>query len=192
MSCLVPMGRLDDALDQILLAQSLDPVSSIIARDLAVIHCYRRDFEAALEQCDHTIELNPHFAPAYLTLGLVQEQRKDFDEAAAAFRRAVDLSPHTPRMHGALGRTFALSGRLDQARESIHTLEELARVRYVSPFEFVTIYFGMGDATHGYRWLTKACDDRCFELLALKVDPRFDALRDEPRFVAAARRVGLT
>ena len=36
MSCLVPMGRLDEALEQILLAQSLDPVSSIIARDVAV------------------------------------------------------------------------------------------------------------------------------------------------------------
>ena len=111
MSCLVPMGRLDEALEQMLLAQSLDPVSSIIARDVAVIHCYRRDFEAALEQCDHTIELNPHFAPAYLTLGLIQEQRKDFDESAAAFRRAVDLSPHSPRMQGALARTLALSGK---------------------------------------------------------------------------------
>ena len=84
-------------------AQSLDPVSSIVARDLAVIHFYRRDFETALEQCDHTIELNPHFAPAYWMLGVIQEQRKDFDESAAAFQRAVHLSPQTPRMHGALG-----------------------------------------------------------------------------------------
>ena len=72
---------------------------------------YRRDFDTALEQCDHTIELNPHFAPAYWILGVIQEQRRDFDESAAAFQRAVHLSPQTPRMHGALGRTFALSGR---------------------------------------------------------------------------------
>ena len=37
MSCLAPMGRLDEALDEMLLAQSLDPVSSIIVRDVAVI-----------------------------------------------------------------------------------------------------------------------------------------------------------
>jgi TolB-like protein/Flp pilus assembly protein TadD len=191
MSCLVPMGRLDDGLEQMLLAQSLDPVSSIIARDLAVTYCYRREFEAALDQCDHTIELNPHFAPAYLTLGLVQEQRKDFDEAAAAFRRAADLSPHTPRMQGALARTFALSGKVDQSRDLIRGLEQLSEVRYVSPFEFVTIYFALGESAPGYRWLTKACDDRCFELLALKVDPRFDTIKNESRFVAAARRVGL-
>jgi serine/threonine-protein kinase len=191
MSCLVPMGRLDEALEQMLLAQSLDPVSSIIARDVAVIYTYRRDFEAALDQCDQTIELNPHFAPAYLTLGLIQEQRKDFDESAAAFQRAADLSPNTPRMHGALARTLALSGKIDKARVVLHTLEERAHTRYVSPFEFLTIYFAMGDTERGYAWLTKACDDRSFELLALKVDPRFDTLRDDERFIAAVKRVGL-
>jgi tetratricopeptide (TPR) repeat protein len=191
MSCLVPMGRLDEALEQMLLAQSLDPVSSIIARDVAVIFTYRRDFEAALEQCDQTIELNPHFAPAYLTLGLIQEQRKDFDESAAAFQRAADLSPNTPRMHGALARTLALSGKIEKARAALQTLQERSATRYVSPFEFVTIYFALGDTDLGYRWLTKACDDRSFELLALKVDPRFDTLRDDKRFTAALARVGL-
>jgi serine/threonine-protein kinase len=191
MSCLVPMGRLDEALEQILLAQSLDPVSSIIARDVAVIYSYRRDFDAALEQCDQTIELNPHFAPAYLTLGLIQEQRKDFDESAAAFRRAVDLAPQSPRMQSALARTLALSGKTDLARSTLATLEKLAKTRYVSPFEFVPIHFALGDVGRGCHWLTRACDDRCFELLALKVDPRFEALRDEPRFTAAVRRVGV-
>jgi serine/threonine-protein kinase len=191
MSCLVPMGRLEEALAQMLLAQSLDPVSSIIARDVAVVNLYRRDFDAALDQCDQTIELNPHFAPAYLTLGLIQEQRKDFDEAAAAFSRAVDLAPHSPRMHAALARTYALSGKPDQAREVLRRLNQQAASRYVSPFEYVAVYFALGDAARGFSWLSKACDDRCFELLALKVDPRFESLRDEPRFLAATRRVGL-
>ena len=132
MSCLAPLGRLDEALNEITIAQSIDPVSSIVARDLAVIHFYRRNFEMALEQCDHTIELNPHFAPAYWMLGVIQEQRKDFDESAAAFQRAVHLSPQTPRMHGGLGRTFALSGRRKQALEVLQKLERYASERYVS------------------------------------------------------------
>lgn len=189
MSCLVPMARVDEALEQVLLAQALDPVSSIIARDVAVVHYYRRDFEAALEQCDHTIELNPHFAPAYHTLGLVQEQRRDLDESAAAFRRAVDLAPHSLRMQSALARTLALSGRPEPARETLHKLEEISRTRYVSPFEFVFLHFALGDTGNGYRWLVKACDDRCFEFLALKVDPRFDPLRDDDRFAEVSQRV---
>ena len=191
MSCLVPMARLDEALEQILLAQSLDPVSSIIARDVAVTQYYRRDFDAALEQCDHTIELNPHFAPAYLTLGMIQEQRKDFDESAAAFRRAVDLAPNSIRMQSALARTLALSGKRDRAIDALRTIGETASARYVSPVEFMTLSFAAGDNDSGYGWLTKAGDDRCFDLLALKVDPRFDGLRDDRRYLAVAGRIGL-
>ena len=191
MSCLAPLGRLDEALDEVITAQSIDPVSSIVARDLAVIHFYRRDFETALEQCDHTVELNPHFAPAYWILGVIQEQRKDLDESAAAFQRAVHLSPQTPRMHGALGRTFALSGRRKQALEVLRKLEAYAKERYVSPLEFAWIQFALGDVDLGFRWMTKACEDRVFDLISIKVDPRFDSLRDDRRFAAIARQLGV-
>jgi len=191
MSCLAPLGRLDEALDEILVAQALDPVSSIVARDLAVIHFYRRDFETALEQCDHTIELNPHFAPAYWILGVIQEQRKDFDESAAAFQRAVHLSPQTPRMHGALGRTFALAGRKKHALEVLQKLEAYATGRYVSPLEFAWIQFALGNTDVGFKWLQKALEDRSFDLISLKVDPRFDPLKDDPRFHSIARRMGV-
>ena len=192
MSCLVPMGRLDEALEHIRLAQSLDPVSAIIAREVAVIHSYRRDFEAALDQCDHTIELNPHFAPAYLTLGLIQEQRQEFDESAAAIRRAVDLAPNSLRMQTALARTLALSGKPDRARELLRSLEQMTATRYVSPVEFMTLAFATGDRDAGYRWLNKACDERCFEMLALKVDPRFESISADARFAAVASRVGVS
>ena len=189
MSCLAPLGRLDEARDEMLLAQSLDPVSSIVARDLAVIHFYRRDFDTALEQCDHTVELNPHFAPAYWILGIIQEQRQDFDESLAAFQRAVHLSPQTPRMHGALGRTFALSGKRKQALEVLRKLEAYAAERYVSPLEFAWIQFALGEVDLGFKWLTKACEDRIFDLISIKVDPRFDPLSDDSRFAALARQL---
>jgi TolB-like protein/Flp pilus assembly protein TadD len=191
MSCLVPMGRLDAAMEQMQTAQALDPVSSIISRDLAVIHYYRRDFDRALDQCDHTVELNPHFAAAYLTLGLVQEQRHELDESAAAFRRAVDLAPRSPSMQAALARTYALAARADQAHGALDALRALAASRYVSPFEFVTVHLAMGEFEEGLRWLARACDDRCFELLALGVDPRFDAVRATPAFAAATARIPL-
>src|SRR6185436_2740665 len=191
MSCLAPMGRLEEARDQMQLAQSLDPVSAIIARDLTMVHYYRRDFEAALDQCDHAIELNPHFSPAYWMLGLIQERRRDLDEAVAAFQRAVHLSPQSPRMHGALGRAFALSGKRKLALNILRKLRELSRRRYVSPFEFASIHLALGKADVGFRWLTKACQDRAFELTAIRVDPRFDPLRADPRFTDLVRQVGL-
>jgi tetratricopeptide (TPR) repeat protein/TolB-like protein len=192
MSCLVPMGRLDTALEHMQTAQALDPVSSIISRDLAVIHLYRRDLDSALDQCDHTVELNPYFAAAYVTLGLVQEQRKDFDESLAAFRRAADLAPRSPRTHSALARTYALSDRADQARDALATLQTLAGSRYVSPFEFGLAYLALGETAEGFRWLARACDDRCFELLALAVDPRFDHIRRSKELAAIVAKLRLT
>jgi TolB-like protein/Flp pilus assembly protein TadD len=190
-SCLAPMGRLDEALEEMRLAHALDPVSSIVARDLAMVHVYRRDFEAALEQCDHAIELNPHFSPAYWALGFIQEQRQDFDEAAAAFQRAISLSPHSPRMHAALGRTLALSGKRALAMATLRKLDALATQRYVSPFEFASIRFALGQTDVGFQWLTKACRDRAFELIALNVDPRFEPLKGDERFETIVHEVGL-
>ena len=192
MSCLVPMGRLEDAAEQMAIAQSLDPVSSIIARDVAVIHLYRRDLEAALDQCDHTIELNPHFSPAYLTLGLVQEQLEDHDEAVAAMQRAVHLSPDTPRMHAGLARALGRSGKRPEAQRILRRLEEQARKRYISPIEFASMYLALNDLDTGLKRLNRAVTDRCFEILALKVDPRFATLRTEPRFMKLVRQVGLS
>jgi TolB-like protein/tetratricopeptide (TPR) repeat protein len=191
MSCLVPLGRLDEALEEMRIAQSLDPVSSIVARDLALIYAYRRDYEAALEQCDHTIELNPHFSPAYWALGVIQEQRTDLDEAIAAFQRAIDLSPHSPRMHAGLGRAMALAGKRPLAVASLRTLEAIAAQRYVSPIEFAAVRFAMGQHELGFTALDKACEDRAFDVLALKVDPRFDPEKHDPRMHAILRVVGL-
>ena len=191
MSCLVPMGRLHEALEEMFLAQSLDPVSSIVARDLALVHLFRRDFEAALEQCDHAIELNPHFSPAYWVLGLVQEQRRDFDEAAAAFQRAIHLSPQTPRMQAGLARTQALAGKKKEAQDTLRRLEVLAEERYVSPFEFASMRFALGQNDLAFRWFNKACQDRSFELLWMRVDPRLDPIRSDKRFEAAVKQIGL-
>jgi len=191
-SCLVPLGRLDEALDEMRIAQSLDPVSSIVARDVAMIHAYRRDYEAALEQSDHTIELNPHFSPAYWALGMIQEQRKDLDEAVAAFQRAIDLSPNSPRMHAGLARTLALSGRKADALASLRTLDSIARQRYVSPMEFAAVRFALDQPELGFRALNKACADRAFDVLALKVDPRFEPLRNDPRMLALLAEIGLS
>jgi serine/threonine-protein kinase len=53
-TCLVQLGRLDEAPSEVVLAQTLDPVAPIISRDVARVLFYQRDFEAALEQCDRT------------------------------------------------------------------------------------------------------------------------------------------
>jgi TolB-like protein/Tfp pilus assembly protein PilF len=190
-ACLVQLGRLDDALDEMLLAQTLDPVSTIISRDTARVFFYRREFEAALEQCDRTIERDPYFSGTYWMLGLVQEQLGDLDEAAAAFQRGIQLVPDSRMLRGALGRVFALSGKPSKAKQIIREIEESARQRYVSPFEPAMIHFALADLDRGFDCLVKAQEERCFELISLNVDPRFDSLRGDSRLRAIANQVGL-
>jgi TolB-like protein/Flp pilus assembly protein TadD len=191
MSCLAPLGKLDEAVEEIQMAQALDPISSIISRDRAMIYYYQREFDLALDQCDHTIELNPHFYPAYWALGLIQEQRGDFDESAAAFQRGLQLSPHSPRMRGAFGRTLALAGKKKEALKTLSELHDLAAKQYVSPFELASLHFALGQVEPGFEWLTRACQDRCYELVAIRVDPRFDSLRGQPMFTSLANKLGV-
>ncbi len=190
-SCLAPLGRLEEALQEILLAHTIDPISAIVSRDLATSYYYRREFEAALEQCDRTIEQNPHFVAAYWTLGLVQEQRGDLDESAAAFQRAMQLAPLSPRMRSGLARVLAVSGGREEALRILADLRELSTRRYVSPFEFSSIHFALGNRDEGYEWLNKAFQDRCFELVVSKVDPRFDPLRGDARFRQLSSQLGV-
>ena len=188
---LVPTGRIDEAISRMLVAQSLDPVSAIIARDLAAMYYYKRDYETALERCDNAIELNPRFPMTYLTLALVQEQRNELDESEAALERAVHLAPRSPRLIAALARQFAITDRRRHALKLLHELQALVKERYVSPFEFASLHFCLGQVEEAKGWLSKAIDDRNFELLAIKADPRYTSLRAHPLLAPLVARVGV-
>ena len=62
----------------------------------------------------------------------------------------------------------------------------------MSPFEFASIRFALGQTDLGFRWLKKACEDRAFDVIALKVDPRFEALKADSRLAAIIEQIGLT
>ena len=51
--------------------------------------------------------------------------------------------------------------------------------------------FALGNREEGYEWMAKAFQDRCFELVAAKVDPRFDPLRDDARFRQLSAHLGI-
>lgn len=189
--CLLPLGRLDEARDEVLLAHSLDPVSSIIAREVASVHYYRRDFEAALAHCDQAIELNPHFPHAYFILSLVQEKLGDSEEALAALLRGSQLAPRSPRMIASLGRAQAMAGRRQDALKSLADLDELARTRFVSSWERAILYLGMKDYDRCFAELQLALADRFFDLTLLAVDARFDDVREDPRFERLLSAVGI-
>jgi serine/threonine-protein kinase len=109
----------------------------------------------------------------------------------AAFQRAIQISPRSPIMQAALGRTFALSGKRQEALRILEELHQLSEKRYVSPFELASLHFALGQADQGFEWLSKAFQDRCFELISLRVDPRWQSLKGNPQFHRLFSRLGL-
>ncbi len=73
-------------------------------------------------------------------------------------------------------------------------LEELKSRRdrqYVSPWGLASIYARLGETGFALEWLERAYDEHDSTLVWLKVHPRFDALRTQPRFVEILKKMGL-
>ena len=53
------------------------------------------------------------------------------------------------------------------------------------------IYAGLADTNRTLAWLEKGYQERSTWMVWLKVDPRFDSMRSDPRFQSLLRRLGL-
>ena len=94
-------------------------------------------------------------------------------------------------MLGALGHAFAVAGKRAEAEKALLTLQERSTRQYVSPLDIAVIYAGLGARDSTFEWLNKAYDDHSTGLAWLKVDPRFDRVRDDLRYRDLLQRMNL-
>jgi hypothetical protein len=71
-------------------------------------------------------------------------------------------------------------------------LKKLMTRRYVSRHDLAVASLALGEKEQALDWLEKSYEDRNWWMPWLKVEPRFDPIRSDPRFVALIRRIGLT
>jgi len=114
-----------------------------------------------------------------------------YEEAIAEFQRAVDLSGSSPTYVAELGQTYAVAGKRDEALKILDELKERSKRRYISPYDMAIIYKGLGEEDQAFTLLQRAREERSFYLVFLKVEPRLDGLRSDPRFADLMRRVGI-
>ncbi len=179
---LTPLGLLEAALAEARKAEDLDPVSASIKRDIAIILYNSRRYDRAVEQCRKALELDPGFAGTYWALGLAFERMSRWEEAVEAIEKGLAVAPDSPRLLGALGHACGRWGQRERTAKILCRLEELAVVRHVSPFDFAVANLGMGDEEAFFRWMEQAHQSRSYELVTLRVDPRFDNVRSDSRF----------
>lgn len=181
-------GRLDEALVELRCAQQLDPFSPIVGANVAWVLYAARRYDEAIAECRKTIEMTPNFYRAHVYLGWAYERIGDFDAAISELRLAMDLHGGGPEVT-AIGHVYARVGRIDEANQVIAELRQREARGYISPYAFALIYAGLNDSDNAFAWLERAFEDRTHWLAFLQVEPRFDSLREDPRFIDLLHRV---
>jgi tetratricopeptide (TPR) repeat protein len=151
-----------------------------------------RRYDQAVDEVKKTIEVEPSFVEGHVSLGWAYEQKAMFTEAIAEFRQALSLSGRHPRFVSALGHAYAISGQRRLAEESLADLKEQSKQRYVAPYDVAVIYAGLKETEQTFKYLEMAYQDRSFWMIWLRVDPRFNGIRGDPRYQDLLRRMHLT
>jgi tetratricopeptide (TPR) repeat protein len=185
------MGRFDEALREMRRALELDPVSLAINTGLGHVLYLSRQYDRAIEQYRAALALDPSFVQAHLWFGRPYLEKGLYDEAIAELRQAVELSKGSTISLAVLGHAYASAGRTSEAREVLRQLEERAKATYLPSYWIALIYTGLRETGTALTWLERAADERSSWLVWIKVEPRFDPLRSDPRFETLLRRLGL-
>lgn len=78
-----------------------------------------------------------------------------------------------------------------EAQNIITQLKQISKRSYVLPHIIAAIYTALGESNQAFAWLQRAYQDRSSPLVWIKVDPWFDNLRADPRFIDLVRRMGV-
>jgi len=184
-------GQSDQAMTEVLTALELDPSSLSTRRGVGWISYYTRRYDQALYHLRRAVAMDPTSEDSYRVMGLVLAQQGAYAEAERAFREAITLSPDLSYATAGVALVLALSGRRREAEVIVAELEARARERYVTPVALCIAHLGLKNVDHVFDWLDRAYEDRRGWLTYMKVDPIFDAVRDEPRYAVFLKRMNL-
>lgn len=169
-------------------AHELDPLSLTIAGGGWYLE--KGQYDLAIENMRKKLELDPNFAFGYVWLGGVYARKGMYQEAIVQIKKGLSLD-ESPGYLSALGYTYGLSGKRDEALKILQQLKLLSKRRYVSPYGIAVVYVGLGEKDLAFDWLQKAVADRSTQLVSMKRDPRMDSMRSDPRYAELERRIGL-
>jgi len=184
------MGRHDEAMAEVLVAQQLDPLSPIINLMVGYMSFLKRDYELSMKYCRQTQESDPNFFWIYMGYGWSYEETGRVERAIPEFQKAVELTGGTMGTLAGLGHAYALAGQTEKALEVIQRLQDESQQSYVVPYDIALVYAGLGDKDHAMAHLEKAYEARFGWLIWTNVEPKWDFLRDDPRFQDLIQRMG--
>ncbi|MBI3415732.1 MAG: hypothetical protein HY043_10525 [Verrucomicrobia bacterium] len=184
------LERFDEAAVEQQKALELEPLSTMINGDLGWQLQAARRYDDAIVQLRKTLKLDPNYFHATFILAWCMLWKGDTVSAIAEFQKAKSIAD-MPWVDSGLGYAYAIFGDRAKAEQVLRQLEDLAKQRYVAPGYRVIIYLALGEKEKALDWLEKGYAQLEPGLWELKVTRAYDSVRNEPRFQALLKKVGL-
>jgi serine/threonine protein kinase/Flp pilus assembly protein TadD len=182
---LVRQGRLDESLAENLKAREFDPLSSIIARTMALPYLLRRDYVRALELLRQANELGPSFITTweigiYIQNGLFNETLAELEKAKTERKNDSILIYDT-------GMVYAAQGKRAEALQIIKELEEMSGANLSQAHWIAKIYATLNEKELAFSWLERGLATGAIAVF-YKDEPVWDPIRSNPRFEALVEK----
>ena len=183
--------RHPEAIASMLQAVSLDPLSMYIRTGAGDAYYYAREYEKSVIHYRMALELDPRFDGAHTDLARSLEALGRFDEARAEYEEGRRLSGGVAGPSFGLAHLEAASGNAAEARRILAELTTTRASRVVSAWGIAALHASLGDADDAFRWLETAIEERAAGMILLRVHPRLDPIRSDPRYWPLVQRLGL-
>jgi adenylate cyclase len=182
-------GRHTEALAEAKRARELDPLSLVINALEGQFLLHARLPDEASDRLQKTFELDANFGLAHSFASSVYIEKGMNAEAVAEARRARELNSVSSQPIAFLCYALAKSGKQAEARNELERLLELSKDRYVSPYDVALIHNALDERDKTFAWLERGFEQRDPRMTFLKVEPKWNNLRSEPRFLDLMRRM---
>ena len=178
-------GRVTDAIAEKKRALDLDPTNLILGYEVGMSCVFAHDYDQAIAYLLKTRELDPNFAfvsgllaEAYELAGRYEEALYELDRGAVPNGEAIDAIAERARI-------YAKTGRQADAREII---EKMKSSPHPSMTALAVAYIALGENDQAFDALNKAFDAH-ENMLFLRIEPMFDPIRSDPRFMPLLKRL---
>jgi tetratricopeptide (TPR) repeat protein len=185
------MGNPAESIPFVRRAQEFDPLSLTINGVLAGMMYFARQYQQAIEQCDKTSELDKDFWLALMFQGTSYLAIGETSKAIRVLERGVQTCGRHPLMISSLANAYAAARMQSRAEQLLDTLLSSSQ-SYVPAFCTALIQIALGDCDKAFQAIDKAIEERSGWLIFMRVDARFDPIRDDPRFDGVLERMGLS
>ena len=186
---LTSIGRHDEALQKMQVAEQLDPTSPAVACMSGFCFYMARRYPEALEKTHQALRLDPDHALALQGLGWVCARLGKFEEGVEGCRRSVSLSDTSSFNRTSLALALAEAGKTDEARQIAAEFEERRSKAHVPAYFLALIHTALGNIDTAFSWLGAAIEERGYWTQWMRIEPRFDALRADSRFADYEERI---